>query len=124
MSVVQPIVHINLIEKNKEKLEFWFYDSIINLVASVVMLLCYCAPYRKSTDLNWFSCLQLNSLDKEFLLFLLHQPLLQINNCLKGEPLNDVFLTLTFQIRRADQGNMRAGEGNGIITEIIKWCRE
>lgn len=32
----------------KQKLEFWFYDSIINLVAYVLTLLCYYAPYRKS----------------------------------------------------------------------------
>ena len=36
-----------------------------------------------------------------------------------------LFLSFTtFWIRRADRGNMRAGEGTGIITEIIKWCRE
>lgn len=55
-SVVQLIVHISIIGKGK--LEVLFYGSIINLVASVFTLLCYCAPYRKSTDLNWFSLLQ------------------------------------------------------------------
>lgn len=56
MGVVQLMVQISII--GKAKLEVLFYGSIINLVASVFTLLCYCLLYRKSTDFNWFSCLQ------------------------------------------------------------------